>query len=74
MGHNTVICCDGTWNTPTQTDRGLRVPSVVKMARAVVTNDPDCPQEVYYDTGVGTGRLARISGVALGIGLTDNIK
>ena len=74
MGRNIVICCDGTWNTPTQTDRGLMVPSVVKMARAVVTTDLDCPQEVYCDTGVGKGLLDRISGGAPVIGLTDDIK
>lgn len=73
MARNVIVCCDGTWNTPQQTDRGLNVPSnVVKMARAV-SEAPD--QVIYYHTGVGTGGgLDRWTGGALGIGLTQNIK
>lgn len=73
MARNLVVCCDGTWNSPQQTDRGFNVPSnVVKMARAV-EDHPD--QLVYYDTGVGTGEgLDKWTGGALGIGLTANIK
>ena len=74
MARNLVVCCDGTWNTPTQKDRGVVVPSnVVKMARAIRDDAPD--QVVYYDTGVGTQEgLDRLTGGALGIGLTQNIK
>jgi uncharacterized protein (DUF2235 family) len=74
MGRNLVLCCDGTWNTPTQTDRGLNVPSnVVKMARAV--DESDGKQKVYYDTGVGTSKgVDRWTGGAFGIGLTENIQ
>lgn len=75
MGRNLVVCCDGTWNTPTQTDRGLVVPSnVVKMARAIDDSDPT-QQRVYYDTGVGTeSGVDRWTGGAFGIGLTENIQ
>ncbi|WP_332814688.1 DUF2235 domain-containing protein [Ramlibacter sp.] len=73
MGRNLVVCCDGTWNTPQQKDRGRNVPSnVVKMARAV---EDAADQPVYYDTGVGTRHgLDRWTGGLLGLGLTGNIK
>jgi uncharacterized protein (DUF2235 family) len=73
MARNLVVCCDGTWNTPTQTDRGAVVHSnVVKMSLA--TSDQPA-QRVYYDTGVGSGGLwDKLAGGALGTGLTQNIK
>jgi uncharacterized protein (DUF2235 family) len=64
-----VICCDGTWNTPAQTDRGRLAPTnVVRLARAL-EDDFDRPgaqplpadgyrQKIYYDQGVGTGNFA----------------
>ncbi|MBI3896833.1 MAG: DUF2235 domain-containing protein [Gammaproteobacteria bacterium] len=72
MGRNLVVACDGTWNTPTQTDRGLVVPTnVVKMARAVESSDQ---QLIYYDTGLGTGKgWDHYTGGLFGIGLTANI-
>lgn len=84
MERNLVVCCDGTWNTPTQKDRGLLVPSnVVKMARAARPGEIRRAKDgaligeqppVYYDSGVGTGGgLDRWTGGALGIGLTENI-
>lgn len=75
MQRNLVVCCDGTWNTPTQKDRGLVVPSnVVKMSRAIDDSDPT-RQRIYYDTGVGTGKgVDKWFGGAFGVGLTDNIQ
>lgn len=79
---NLVVCCDGTWNTPDQKDRGRVVPSnVVKMARAVLTNRrqldaQEAPhQKIYYDTGVGTGKkLDKLIGGITGRGLSKNVK
>jgi uncharacterized protein (DUF2235 family) len=72
-----VICCDGTWNTPDQKDRGVMRPSnVVKMARFVLPQAPGdgAEQHVYYDQGVGTGDLVdRFFGGAFGIGLAHNV-
>jgi uncharacterized protein (DUF2235 family) len=71
-----VVCMDGTWNKPTQYDRGKRKPTnVVKIARAI---DPVCQdgihQVVYYSEGVGTQwGLDRILGGGFGIGLSKNI-
>ena len=67
-----VVCCDGTWNRPTQ-DTST---NVVKMARAVLSTAPDgTAQVVFYDAGVGTegGLLTRLSGGLFGEGLKKNI-
>lgn len=76
---NLIICCDGTWNEPTQKDRGRVVPSnVVKMARAVDISE-ECLEESlrgkpYYHPGVGTnGGIDKLRGGALGVGLSANI-
>ena len=72
---NSVVCCDGTWNKPGETDHGLPAPTnVVKLYNALVRNDP--AQKVYYHPGVGTGRSLwnRIAGGGLGEGLDQNIK
>jgi uncharacterized protein (DUF2235 family) len=73
MARDLIVFCDGTWNTPAQTDRGVVVPSnVVKLSQAVDAADP--AQRVYYDTGVGTQKgWDRWTGGMFGIGLTDNI-
>ena len=73
MGRNLVVCCDGTWNTPEQSDRGIAMPSnVVKISQAIDRTDP--AQLVYYDKGLGTGEgWDRVTGGVFGIGLTENI-
>lgn len=73
MGKKIIICSDGTWNTPLQTDRGRVVPSnVVRLARALVDDDEQC---IFYDAGVGTGRhwWDRFWGGVTGAGLVQNI-
>jgi len=71
-----IICCDGTWNQPDQTDRGKRKPSnVIKMVRGIKPiADDDTVQVVYYQLGVGTGRGAdKWLGGGTGLGLSENI-
>jgi len=71
-----VVCCDGTWNTPDQKDRGVMRPSnVVKMARFVLPQaSGGIEQHVHYDQGVGTGDLVdRFFGGMFGIGLAHNV-
>lgn len=71
-----VICCDGTWNTPDQKDRGVMRPTnVVKIARMVRPQTADgVEQQVYYDLGVGTGDfIDRIFGGMFGVGLRHNV-
>ena len=68
-----VVCCDGTWNRPTQD-----IPTnVVKTARAVLPTAPDgTAQVVFYDAGVGTEgrRWSRLSGGVFGDGLAKNVE
>ncbi|MET3598381.1 DUF2235 domain-containing protein [Martelella mangrovi] len=75
---NLVVCCDGTWNTPDQTDRDLPAPSnVVKLYSALSENDADGnPQKKYYHPGVGSegNWWERLSGGGMGVGLDENIK
>jgi uncharacterized protein (DUF2235 family) len=71
-----VVCCDGTWNKPDETDRGVPAPSNV--AKTVTTLAAAGAQGVaqlkYYDTGVGTGPwYDRWLGGAFGVGLSENI-
>ena len=47
-----VICCDGTWNTPDQNDRGVPAPTNVVRLYNAVAQSPD--QKRYYHPGVGT--------------------
>lgn len=77
MPKRLIVCSDGTWNTPDQTDAGTPCPTnVVKMARAISTDTAEgIPQVVFYDQGVGTGRgLDRWTGGAFGRGLEKNVE
>jgi len=70
---NLVVCCDGTWNTPTEMDHGLPSPTnVVKLYNALLRDDT---QLAYYHPGVGTGKSwwNHIAGGSTGEGLDQNI-
>ena len=70
---NLVVCCDGTWNTATESERGLPCPTnVVKLHNALVQ---DTTQLAYYHPGVGTGKgwLDHVVGGGTGEGLDQNI-
>ena len=51
-----VICCDGTWNKPGNTDKGVPVKTnVLKTYEALATIGADGIQQVkYYGQGIGT--------------------
>ena len=71
---NIIVCCDGTWNTPTETEHGLPSPTnVVKLFNALVRDDSK--QLAYYHPGVGTGKgwWDRVAGGGTGEGLDQNI-
>jgi hypothetical protein len=72
-----IIFCDGTWNTPEQTDGGISVPTnVVKMRNALEKTDKEgLEQRAYYHPGVGTkgGAIRRIIDGIVGDGLDKNI-
>jgi uncharacterized protein (DUF2235 family) len=72
-----VLCSDGTWNSPDQTDRGERCPSnVVLTARSVAPQDrAGVAQVVFYDRGVGTAwGMDKLVGGAFGTGLSRNVE
>ncbi|HKG40422.1 MAG TPA: DUF2235 domain-containing protein [Conexibacter sp.] len=75
MSKRIVIACDGTWNRPDQVHGDEVTPSnVTKLALAVADDDGGTEQRVFYERGVGTGgTLDRLSGGAIGIGLSDNV-
>ena len=76
MPKRIVVCCDGTWNSPDQKDRGqVRPSNVAKIALAILARDANgTEQKVFYDKGVGTGfGLDRLFGGAFGMGLSRNI-
>lgn len=73
-----VICADGTWNEPEQTDQGMPSPTnVSKLAAAVLPYGQDqAPQSVFYHWGVGErgGIKDHVFGGAFGEGLSKNIR
>src|SRR5689334_8190618 len=77
MNKRFIICADGTWNEPEQTDLGLPSPTnVSKLAAAVLPYSQNgIPQITLYHTGVGKrgGIGDHFLGGALGAGLSQNI-
>jgi uncharacterized protein (DUF2235 family) len=76
MTKRLVICCDGTWNTPDETDQGAPVSTnVTKLALAIAGHDSaGIEQQMFYSKGVGTGRFDHWIGGGLGVGLSQRIK
>ena len=66
-----IVCCDGTW-------QDLEAPyptNVVKIAQAIDPISKDgISQVVFYDEGIGTDKMNRFSGGALGKGIDKNIQ
>ena len=73
-----LVCCDGTWNTPDQSDQGRPTPTNVFKLYAAATEGAvnGAVQLRYYHPGVGTGdsRTDKLLGGGLGLGLERNIK
>ncbi len=71
---NIVLCSDGTWNYRDKEDRGTSAPTnVVKAAWAADIRDPS-RQFVWYDPGVGTGKIGKLTGGITGLGLSKNVR
>lgn len=71
-----VICCDGTWNTPDESDRGIPAPTnVTRLAEAVLPRAGQVEQLAFYHPGVGTSGtwLARLVDGYTGQGVAQNI-
>ncbi|WP_338920183.1 DUF2235 domain-containing protein [Pseudomonas silesiensis] len=74
---NIVICCDGTWNTPSQMDKGVPAPTnVARIFNSISELDSSgIAQEKYYHPGVGTNGSwwDKVLGGGAGSGLDKNI-
>lgn len=70
---NLVICCDGTWNTLDQKDKG--VPAPTNVARLYNAVNQHANQKRYYHPGVGTDGTwwKKLLDGGLGDGLDVNI-
>jgi hypothetical protein len=71
-----VVCCDGTWNKPGQTDNGVVTETnVLKISQLVCTAAGDVLQLTHYHPGVGNSRnfLRHLLGGIDGEGLDHNI-
>jgi uncharacterized protein (DUF2235 family) len=70
-----VVCCDGTWNRPDQVHgNSVCASNVTKIARAIPRSAAEgTTQLVFYDCGVGTGRLDRLLGGGCGFGIKEKI-
>jgi uncharacterized protein (DUF2235 family) len=71
-----IICCNGTWNTPDQTDRGVAEPTnVTKLAEAIPHTADGVAQMLFYHPGIGTAGswLSRLFDGFTGSGISDTI-
>jgi len=69
MGRKLVVLYDGTWNTPEDQT------NVSRLAQLLAARDVDGNEQLsFYDKGVGTHALDRLSGGIFGYGLSDNIR
>ena len=74
------VCCDGTWNAPTDLHDGVPVPTnVCKFYNALAERDesnPSIEQLRYYHPGVGANEswLHRVWDGAVGNGLARNVQ
>jgi len=75
---NLIICCDGTWNNPTQEDNGVPAPTnVVKLYNALAENDDNNNEQLkYYHPGLGgeeTGLIDSLVDGMLGASIRRHI-
>jgi uncharacterized protein (DUF2235 family) len=72
-----IVCCDGTWNKPGNTDRGQPVETnVEKIYKAVQTEKTSMQQVKFYGPGVGTSFAIteQLVGGGTGMGIDRNIQ
>lgn len=69
-----IVCCDGTWNAPDNSDGGVAAPTNVRQMFNFLPSEPG-EQETRYQSGVGTGGfIDRAVGGILGYGLSEDIR
>ena len=71
-----IICCDGTWNEPSDSPVGQHSTNVFKLSQAIPAMDSQgIAQIVHYARGLGTGEgLSRLLGGAMGAGIDEEIQ
>lgn len=62
-----IVLFDGTWNDPEDQT------NVYRLSRSIQDYDGDIRQKFFYDSGVGTSKLARFRGGVFGFGLSENL-
>jgi len=67
-GKRLVLCLDGTWNNRTSSTNVFHLHNLV-----AERDEAGVRQLRYYDEGVGTGALDRVSGGLFGFGLNQNV-
>src|ERR1043165_9278248 len=68
-GKRLALFFDGTWNIPENNTNVWRLSLMLASQGA-----DSVPQAKFYDEGVGTGLLDRVSGGAFGKGLSENVR
>ena len=73
---NLIVCCDGTWNDPSDEDDGVPArTNVFRLFNAVDEEAKNPVQLTRYQAGVGTsGPLDKALGGAMGWGLSEDIR
>jgi Uncharacterized alpha/beta hydrolase domain (DUF2235) len=69
-----VVCLDGSWNKRGSGTNIYHISNLVRKGRVTDSDGKKCRQRVYYDEGVGTGVLDKISGGAFGVGVSENVR
>lgn len=68
---NIIVCADGTWNRPEEDDSDHPT-NILKLARAIASENGQAPQHVFYDWGLGSYHNLVLGG-AMGKGIEKNI-
>ncbi len=71
-----IVCCDGTWNEPSESPIKQSPTNVFKLSQAIPARDRQgVPQLVSYFRGLGTGGgISRLSGGSVGAGIDQAIQ
>ncbi len=68
-----ILCLDGTWNNRNDSTNVVHHCNLVRAGEVSAKGGPVFLQKKYYDAGVGTGVLDRITGGGFGFGLEENV-
>ena len=70
-----IVCLDGTWNNRDDSTNVLYAHSLARECQNLKTDDGSLvTQQHYYQEGVGTGPLDRLTGGGFGIGLEEHVR